>query len=133
ATANFTTQQTFATGSTPQGVAAGDFNGDGKPDLAVADWNSDAVSVLLNTTAAGATTPTFNTHKEFTAGNMAKGVVVADFNGDGKPDLAVANANVLPAGSAASVSVFLDTTPTNASIPSFSAQQTFAVGIDAPG
>jgi len=39
-------------------VAIGDFNGDGKPDLAVANQGSTSVSVLLNTTAAGAATPT---------------------------------------------------------------------------
>jgi hypothetical protein len=43
----FQTAQTSAAGTAPYSVAVGDFNGDGKPDLAVADrW--DSVRVLLN-------------------------------------------------------------------------------------
>ncbi|MBI1899123.1 MAG: FG-GAP repeat protein, partial [Acidobacteria bacterium] len=34
-------------GSAPSALAAGDFNGDGKPDLAVANRDSNDVSVLL--------------------------------------------------------------------------------------
>ena len=38
-----------ATGKAPSAVAAGDLNGDGRPDLAVANYGFDSVSVLLNT------------------------------------------------------------------------------------
>ena len=38
----------FAAGSYPQSVAVGDFNGDALPDVAVANYTSDTVSVLLN-------------------------------------------------------------------------------------
>ena len=38
----------YAVGSGPGSVAVGDFNGDGKPDLAVANAGDDTVSVLLN-------------------------------------------------------------------------------------
>lgn len=48
---SFATQQTFATGVSPRSVAIGDVNGDGRPDLAVANTDSSTVSVLLNTTA----------------------------------------------------------------------------------
>jgi hypothetical protein len=44
----FAPQQAFATGRSPFSVAVGDFNGDGKPDLAVANHDSNTVSVLLN-------------------------------------------------------------------------------------
>src|SRR5437867_13099003 len=37
----------FDVGDYPQSVAIGDLNADGKPDLAVASTNSDAVTVLL--------------------------------------------------------------------------------------
>jgi hypothetical protein len=37
----------FAAGTTPAAVVVGDFNGDGKLDLAVANLNSSNISVLL--------------------------------------------------------------------------------------
>ena len=43
----FQAQQTFATDHGPISVALGDVNGDGKPDIVVANQNSNAVSVLL--------------------------------------------------------------------------------------
>src|SRR5438270_881649 len=55
----FATQETFAVGDDPRSVATGDVNGDGEPDLAVANTQDGTVSVLLNTTPHGATTPSF--------------------------------------------------------------------------
>ena len=77
----------FATGLFPNSVAVGDFNGDGKPDLALAN-GSGTVSVLL-----GNGDGTFQPHVEYPAGPGAFSVAVGDFSGDGKLDLAVANNN----------------------------------------
>ena len=72
-------------------MSIGDFNGDGKPDLAVANEFSDNASILLNTTTTGATSPTFAPQITFATGLRPYSVSIGDFNGDGKPDLAVAN------------------------------------------
>jgi hypothetical protein len=67
-------------------VAVGDFNGDGVPDLAVANGGSRTVSVLL-----GRGDGSFAAATNYAAGNYPASVAVGDFNGDGVPDLAVAN------------------------------------------
>ena len=77
--------------ATPVSVAAADVNGDGKPDLIVANEGDNTVSVLLNTTAPGATTPSFAAQQTFATGSQPESVAVADVNGDGQPDLIVAN------------------------------------------
>ncbi len=66
-------------------------NGDGLPDLIVANLDDNTVSVLLNTTAPGATTLNFAAQQTFATGNIPVSVVAADVNGDGRPDLLVAN------------------------------------------
>src|SRR5207247_1052106 len=119
---SFAAQQTFATGSGPFSVVAADVNGDGRPDLLVANGSSATVSVLLNTTAAGATTPSFAAQQTFATGSGPRSVAAADVNGDGRPDLLVAN------DGSATVSVLLNTTAPGATVPSFAAQQTFATG-----
>ena len=78
---------TFNAGYRPYAVAIADFNGDGKPDLAVTNGTTPAtVSVLL-----GDGDGTFMNPATFATGAGSRGVVAADFNGDGKPDLVVAN------------------------------------------
>jgi hypothetical protein len=121
-TLSFATQKTFAVGTGPQAVAAADFNGDGRPDLVVSNLNANTVSVLLNTTPAGSATPSFAAQQTFAVGSAPWGLAVADVNGDGRPDLAVAN------NADKTVSVLLDTTPAGSGTPTFAPQQTFAVG-----
>src|SRR5437868_1692700 len=52
ALAGFQGQQAFATGAGPESVAVADLNGDGKPDLAVANEGSANVGVLLGTSGS---------------------------------------------------------------------------------
>src|SRR4029453_2337977 len=79
----------YATGSVPLWFTTGDFNGDGKLDLAVADFgnfNGKKVSILL-----GNGDGTFQPHVDYTTGGLPRSVTTGDFNGDGKLDLALAN------------------------------------------
>src|ERR1039457_168529 len=78
----------FPVGTQPYSIAAADFNGDGKIDIAVANSGSNNVTVLLGNGAGGFTSASGS---PFPAGSQPYSVVVGDFNGDGKPDLAIAN------------------------------------------
>ena len=69
------------------GIVAADFNGDGKPDFAVANAGNNTVSIFLQTS-----TGTF-AKTDYTVGSQPVAVAVADFNGDGHPDLVVVNNN----------------------------------------
>jgi len=92
----FETPVDYPTGSGPVAVTTGDFNRDGKPDLALANEFGDSVSVLL-----GKGDGAFRPHADYQADLTALSIVTGDFNADGVPDLAVAN------GSSRSVSVLL--------------------------
>jgi hypothetical protein len=75
-------------------IVAGDFNGDGKLDLAMANYVTGSVLVLM-----GNGNGTFQPAGQYWAGNLPFSLVAGDFNGDGKLDLAVANDGVpLPFG-----------------------------------
>jgi len=124
-TPTFAPQVTFPTGDVPNSVSIGDFNSDGKPDLVLANVYSNDTSILLNTTPTGATTATFTPQVTFATGINPRSVSIGDFNGDGKPDLAVANV------SSNNVSILLNTTATGAATPTFAPQVTFATGMGA--
>ncbi len=83
-------------GARALGLARADFNGDGRPDLAVALPAIDKVAVLLGQAGGGFASMSGS---PFDVGDSPVGVTTADFNRDGAPDLAVAN----QAGKAVSV------------------------------
>src|SRR5256714_4118260 len=85
-TPSFAAARTFAVGVKPYFVVVGDFNADGKPDLAVANDGSGDVSVL-----PGNGDGTFQSTVNYATGPRPESIAVGDFNGDGKPDLVVAN------------------------------------------
>ena len=96
----FMTDNPVATtiGQNPVAVVAGDFNGDGKTDVAVSYENSTKVSRLL-----GMGNNKFGAIADYQVGSNPLGTALGNFNGDGKPDLVTAN-NV-----ANNVSVLLNT------------------------
>jgi hypothetical protein len=119
---SFSTKTDFATGTAPTHLCFADFNNDGLADIAVANNAAATVSVFLNTTALGASVPSFSTKTDFAAGSTAWSVIAADFNMDGLMDMAVANRG------GATVSVFLNTTHAGFATPTFAAKTDFAVG-----
>lgn len=115
---NFATKMDFATGNVPASVSIGDLDGDGKPDLAVANINSKTISVLLNTSTAGIIS--FATKMDFATGNLPINLSIGDLDGDGKPDLSVANY------SDNTLSIFRNTS--TAGVISFATKMDFATG-----
>ncbi len=88
----FNAAQPFVVGGTPSGsgptgIASGDFNGDGKPDLAITLQNAGKVSVLINNGSSG--TVSFLSSVEYTTAAFPSSIGVADLNKDGKKDLIV--------------------------------------------
>jgi hypothetical protein len=79
-------------GSSPSSVAVADFNRDGKLDLVVAVVGPNDVSILL---CNGDGTFTEAANSPVTVGLTPYSVAVADFNGDGIPDLVTANDDVV--------------------------------------
>ncbi len=120
----------YAVGTSPRFVVVGDFNGDGRPDLVVANSNipfstRSTVSILL-----GNANGTFQGGVSYPVGIRPLSVAVGDFNADGRPDLAVANsgsANVsilLGNGGGtfqAAVSYAVGTTPPSVAVGDFNA------------
>jgi hypothetical protein len=86
---SFTTGKTFSTGNGPNSVAIGDFNADGKLDLALSDYNvsqGNSVAVLL-----GRGDGTFRKYATYQTGSAPEYVATADLNGDAILDLVTAN------------------------------------------
>ena len=82
----FNAAVSYAMGTTPVGVALGDFNKDGALDVVTANSGSSNISIRT-----GVGDGTFGAETTYTVGTNPVGVVVADFNRDGDLDIAVTN------------------------------------------
>src|SRR3989442_14154262 len=83
----FLAAQAFEVGRYPQSLATGDFNRDGRIDLAIANNGSNSISIL-----SGKGDGTFQTAVSLSLGFAPSSVAAGDFNRDGNSDLAVARA-----------------------------------------
>ena len=110
---SFLPPQTVAAGFQPIDVAIADLNADGLLDLAIANYGTPdnsataSLSILLNNSVSPGS---FSAATNYATGERSWSVSVGDLNGDGKADLAVANAGGL--GNTGSVSVFFQNSGT---------------------
>src|SRR6202012_3804514 len=86
----FGSEADFATdGTFHHAVAAGDIDGDGKPDLVLANTNPASISVYRNTSSGGAIA--FSANQDYPSNNYPYAIAIGDVDGDGKPDIVVAD------------------------------------------
>ncbi len=82
------TLSSLPTSASPRGVAVADVNRDGRPDLIVAHRGSSTVGIWLGVAGAGVR---FDAWGGLPAGSGSRAVAAADFDNDGRVDLATAN------------------------------------------
>ena len=86
----FVSRTEVATAVGPAGIFVQDMNADGRPDVITSAFDSDQVTVLINSTGLGGALASFNSFSNTPVGDGPEGVAVGDYNGDGRPDVAAA-------------------------------------------
>ena len=82
----FAAATNFNAGTNPSALVSGDYTGDGKNDLAVANKGSANVSILVNNGSGGFAAPV-----NIATGNAPSGIAQGFLNNDTRLDLAVSN------------------------------------------
>lgn len=116
-----------SSGGGGSGIAIGDLNKDGKPDIAVATGNAtntDSIAVLQNlnvSSGAAFTSGSFAPYVSYFSGNTIEGLAMGDIDGDSFPDIVSSNTGNN------NLSVFRNTSTAGGTI-SFAARVTAAAG-----
>ena len=91
-TISYADRVSFDVGTNPEHAAIGDLDGDGKPDLIIANSGDNTISVLRNTSTSGVIDATsFAAKVDYITGTRPRSVAIGDLDGNGKQDIAVAN------------------------------------------
>jgi len=113
--------------SMPQTIAAADFNGDGRTDVAIGHLNSADVTVLLNTTPPGAPDAAFAPPVATRTLEAPSDMAVLDADGDGQPDIATANG--IGGQGGGTWALLMNRTPAGVQAPSFVPSVRFVGGV----
>lgn len=89
------TATSYATAPGSRGIALGDVNGDGRPDVVIGSETTNSVTVMPSMASGG-----FGAITTYTAGSKPSELILRDINGDGRLDIVTANRNGGGAGSA---------------------------------
>jgi hypothetical protein len=112
----------YPSGQSPSAIKAGDLDNDGDSDLVVAQQNFSNGFVVMKNQGGGS----FAAPAKYNSPKASLGIVIADFNNDGKKDVALSNTGFYIEGN--SVSVFL-----NAGKGKYGAAASYKVGIGPVG
>lgn len=83
------------TGTGSQGIAIGDLDGDGKPEIVAGNFPDSTICVWHNISTPGSIdTNSFSPAVRFATAGGAEGVIIGDLDGDGKPDIVAASAAI---------------------------------------
>jgi len=121
---SFAANVDFSTGTgttTPARLAILDLNNDGKPEVVVPNTGNSTVSVFRNvSTSTGWYSTSFVTQSPISVSANVQGVVLADMDGDGKPDLITTHGNLAGTGGGSTqIFVYLNGSSTGGSIGFF--------------
>ncbi|WP_394334964.1 FG-GAP repeat domain-containing protein [Niastella yeongjuensis] len=75
----------------PDGIAIGDLNKDGKPDLAVTNFAANSVSIFRNISVPGSIS--FAARTDYPTGQYPSGISIGDLDGDTWQDIIISNDN----------------------------------------